>query len=151
VVTRILYALLLVMVVWSFLILNHLIPLKGVPFHDGTYNEFHGAQFELANKIKEKIKDKNLLIMDSDGSNLVGNMGVPAIYTRYYLSQNNVGGQYSNRRDPIGYMKRIDPDYVLIESYNKVLIDYFKIKRTNVPALIKVKGVSKNTFEVTEL
>ena len=86
----------------------------------GSYKERLAEYSDLADKIlKITGKDARILITEEVEGLSFTNMYTPAIYIRYYMMTNSVGGQYMwlTREQIAGYAKQYDADYILLLSY----------------------------------
>lgn len=89
--------------------------------HSGRYKDSsgHKSLYEIVEGVEGYLsEDSKVLIIDQEKKGL-GNMAVPAICVRYYLSNFSTGGQYSASHNRIGsVIKRSDADYILLLIYD---------------------------------
>jgi hypothetical protein len=87
----------------------------------GRYRDFIWQKdfYMLAELVKQETDSgSRILIVDQEGE-LLGNMGMPVIFLRYYLSNYSVGGQYRYPPEEwFKYMVDVSPDYILVFSYD---------------------------------
>ncbi len=156
-ISKIIYAIIFVIFVFMvFLGITKKYPLNKYPVHNGSFSEcaWQKKHFEISKQIKATIHNKTIMIYDSCCGNKVGNLGVPAIYVRYYLAENYVGGQ---RKFPLTKIKKsikdFQPDYILINSNrtNKQLRKIFNLPVNNKTTLIKMINYDPLEFELINL
>ncbi len=99
----------------------------------GSYNVVLKKEARLAEKALRLAGNSSRILIADDVSNdiLVGNMNIEAIFVRYFLMFNSVGGQYTTTADRLyEYALIQDADYILLLSYadsfdscGKILMD----------------------------
>lgn len=89
--------------------------------HSGRYKDFQWQEssYNIAEQVKSHLsKDSKVLIVDEVGVRL-GNMAIPAIYVRYYLSNYSTGGQYTTLNERINtIIEKSAADYILVLGYD---------------------------------
>ena len=89
--------------------------------HTGQYKDFiwQKSFYSLATRVKEAVPEgSRIMLVKEQESNLLGNMDLPSIILRYYLSDESVGHQYRYQVEQwYEYMKKFAPDYILVSSY----------------------------------
>ncbi len=79
------------------------------------YKDFYNLAQEVERNVQE---DSTILIVDQEGD-LIGNMGMPVIIVRYFLSNYSIGNQY---RYPVEMwydaMLQVNPEYILVFTYD---------------------------------
>lgn len=89
--------------------------------HSGRYKDFQWQEssYNIAEQVKSHLsKDSKVLIVDEVGVRL-GNMAIPAIYVRYYLSNYSTGGQYTTLNERINtIVEKSAADYILVLGYD---------------------------------
>jgi len=87
----------------------------------GSYQERLAKYSDLADEIlKITGRDARILITEEVEGLSFTNMYTPAIFIRYYMMTNSVGGQYMwlTREQMADYAKQYNADYMLLLSYN---------------------------------
>lgn len=87
----------------------------------GRYKDFiwHQGISSISEKVYKLVADDDkIMIVDQEGD-LIGNMDISDIILRYYISNNSVGQQYRFPvQDWYPYMKEVNPDYILVYTYD---------------------------------
>lgn len=135
--------LLILLVTFSSLIIFNNYPLNNRPIITGRYAEFRWQKeyCDLGLKVDALIGNKKIMIIDAMSEDIVGNMGIPAIYVRYYLAYNYVGGQCGFPVTSISsIIEKVKPQFILINAnqFNNYLLKYFKISEQNKANLIEI-------------
>ncbi len=100
---------------------------KNFELSTGAYSVYLPEYSAVAeNALKISDPDVKILIADDDSeTDSAGNMNIPAIYIRYFLMSNSVGGQYFflPMEDLYDYALKYNADYILLISYDSTF-DY---------------------------
>ncbi|MGI6443882.1 MAG: hypothetical protein ACOX06_02645 [Candidatus Dojkabacteria bacterium] len=89
--------------------------------HSGRYKDSKWQEgfYKIAEKAESYLpRGSKVLIVDEVGAQL-GNMAIPAIYVRYYMSNSSVGGQYTTPIEVISKtIEESAADYILVLGYD---------------------------------
>lgn len=110
----------------------------------GSYNVILKKESKIAEKTLEISGDAARILIVDDFSNdvLLGNMYLDAIFVRYFLMFNSVGGQYMISPDNLyDYALSQSADYVLLLSYTDTFDHCERILAGDRNYLIKINGV----------
>ncbi len=91
----------------------------------GTYSDYQLKKYyEMAEKILIETGEtaKILIVDDSSNSTILTNMNLPAIFLRYYLMNNSVGGQYNwLKPNNLGeFAENNSAEYIFLLSYDNL-------------------------------
>ena len=111
----------------------------------GKYKDFvwYKDFYNLSQKVEQNVQEgSTILIVDQEGD-LIGNMDMPVIIVRYFLSNYSVGNQY---RYPVNMwydtMLQINPDYILVFTYDGYWLQCNNLLTTGESYLIKMDSIS---------
>lgn len=95
-----------------------------IGFVEGSYESALPKYYNLAQQvISHTGEDAKILIADDNlSTNRTGNMHPPAIYIRYFLMYNSVGGQYNTTiNNLLPYATKKKAEYILLLTYDRSL------------------------------
>lgn len=107
----------------------------------GSYSALLKNHTDLVEKVLNISGKKARILIADDVAGLFSNMYTPAIYIRYYLMANSVGGHYHSLEasDLIRFVQEYDADYLLLLSYNDTLDNCEKVFSTERNYLVRLK------------
>ena len=86
---------------------------------EGTYQSEMTKYSKYAEHVVERTgSDARILIADDMTNNITSNRAIPAIFLRYFMIDNSVGGQFTIPTSNLGdYAAQVNADYLLLLSY----------------------------------
>lgn len=94
-----------------------------VGFVGGSLTKALPYPASLADKVLSIVEENSRILIadDKQKANLVDNLNQTSIWTRYYLMNNSVGGQYRTTIDNlIPFAEKYEADYILLISYENI-------------------------------
>lgn len=129
-----------------------------LPFElsSGSYRDYQLAYYhQIASQILDQTgPDAKILIADdlSDRPN-ISNMDVPAIFFRYYLMNNSVGGQFQWEASSkiLEYATKHSADYILLLSYDDKSFNCGDDIKTGSNYLVELPDIISTNFDICEI